>query len=227
MKFTNLTGLAAVAVVSFAGAAQAADTVTFNSAPTDTWYFGDGNDYTPANTVVLTTEAGDQLYLRAHQTRLPAPASTGNVYSFATGLVNGDFPADTGQLSFDWGFDSHTGSADGLTASITLTNLAGGSFSYDALFAGNDNELQDGSTQNSFRFNWAPIGFDPNADGSYTVQLTVNGLDGGARSLDIRADIGNGFSAAVPEPASWALMIAGFGGLGVMLRRRRSLCLTA
>ena len=33
-------------------------------------------------------------------------------------------------------------------------------------------------------------------------------------------------SAAVPEPASWALMIMGFGGLGVALRRRRSLLAT-
>lgn len=30
------------------------------------------------------------------------------------------------------------------------------------------------------------------------------------------------FSAAVPEPASWALMILGFGGLGAMMRRRRT-----
>ena len=28
-------------------------------------------------------------------------------------------------------------------------------------------------------------------------------------------------SAAVPEPAAWALMILGFGGVGTMLRRRR------
>jgi hypothetical protein len=33
--------------------------------------------------------------------------------------------------------------------------------------------------------------------------------------------------AAVPEPESWALMIAGFGGLGVMLRRRRAQLATA
>ena len=28
---------------------------------------------------------------------------------------------------------------------------------------------------------------------------------------------------AVPEPASWALMIAGFGGVGSLMRRRRAL----
>jgi hypothetical protein len=27
--------------------------------------------------------------------------------------------------------------------------------------------------------------------------------------------------AAVPEPASWAMMLVGFGGLGAILRRRR------
>ncbi len=31
------------------------------------------------------------------------------------------------------------------------------------------------------------------------------------------------FSIAAPEPAAWALMLVGFGGLGVALRRRRTL----
>lgn len=30
-----------------------------------------------------------------------------------------------------------------------------------------------------------------------------------------------GYEAAIPEPASWALMIAGFGLVGGALRRRR------
>lgn len=34
--------------------------------------------------------------------------------------------------------------------------------------------------------------------------------------------IGNAAIAAVPEPGTWALMIAGFGGAGAMLRRRRA-----
>jgi PEP-CTERM motif len=29
------------------------------------------------------------------------------------------------------------------------------------------------------------------------------------------------FTTAVPEPATWAMMLAGFGGLGAAMRRRR------
>jgi hypothetical protein len=35
------------------------------------------------------------------------------------------------------------------------------------------------------------------------------------------APAGGGATAAVPEPAAWALMLAGFGGIGAALRRRR------
>ncbi|MBA3895889.1 MAG: PEPxxWA-CTERM sorting domain-containing protein [Sphingomonadaceae bacterium] len=35
------------------------------------------------------------------------------------------------------------------------------------------------------------------------------------------------FITAVPEPASWAMMIAGFGMAGVALRRRRALAAVA
>lgn len=209
MGIKQLTGMAAVAALAFAGAAHA-DTTVFNTAPTDSWLYGSGNDYAPANTAVLTTDDGDELYLRAHKTFETAPESDGNLYAFTLG---------TTPMSFDWGF---TTAASGATARIFLTNaLSGASFSYDAQFVGNDNTVVGGSTQNSFRLNWAPIGFDPGVDNVYRVRLVVGGLDGGTKSTAIRVQLGDGVAGAVPEPATWALMIIGFGGAGAALRRRR------
>ncbi len=46
----------------------------------------------------------------------------------------------------------------------------------------------------------------------------------GANALvSFRARAGGAFTASIPEPGTWALMILGFGGAGAMLRRRRSL----
>lgn len=73
------------------------------------------------------------------------------------------------------------------------------------------------------------IGSNPDLEwfGGFEIQHIVYG-PGGDLLLDARA--GGVFdvekltvhSTAVPEPATWALMIAGFGGAGAMLRRRRA-----
>ena len=211
MKKFVIAGALALSAFTIASAASA-DTVAHNSTPSDTWFYGTGNGYAPANTEVLTTDAGDQLFLRVHNTFQAAPASVNGVYSFATGAQ---------QLSYDWGFDDNNGAFTG-TATLSFTNSAGGSFSYNALFAGNDNAVNlGGSTENSNRFNFlAPLGFNPLVDSDVTTHLTVTGLAGGTKDLSVIARIGAG-AAAVPEPASWALMLVGFGGLGVALRRHR------
>lgn len=202
----------AIAAALVSTPALAADTITYNSTPSEDWHFGDGNDYTPSNSAVLTTDAGDELALRMHQTYVKAPASDSNgVYSFSLG---------TSPISFDWGIDS----ASSYTAQITFTNIGTNqTFSYDPFFIGNDNETQNSSVQNSFRLDcfdlYCPGLFIPGVDSTYKVNLTVEGLSGGTKSLDVYAKLGAG--AAVPEPATWGMLMLGFGLIGGAMRGRK------
>lgn len=208
----------AAAALSLAGIAQA-DTITYNSAPSAGWHFGSDNDYSPSNSAVMLTDFGHELALRAHKTFEQAPASVGNVYSFALG---------TEPLSFDWGIDTPDTDIDAL---ITLTNVGTGkSWSYQPLFVINDNSTLGDSRQNSFRLNWpadlfgSDFTFTPDIDSTYRISLWVLGLEGdGEARLDIFAMLGDGAAAPVPEPASWAMMIAGFGLIGGALRTRSML----
>lgn len=89
-------------------------------------------------------------------------------------------------------------------------------------------------TWTSVNFNGAE--FDPVVVGKNQFRL-LNGVSvtaGGAQSLVLNGSSGGNASysgvitfapvtGGVPEPATWALMIGGFGGAGVMLRRRKAM----
>ncbi|HEY5289627.1 MAG TPA: PEPxxWA-CTERM sorting domain-containing protein [Caulobacteraceae bacterium] len=72
----------------------------------------------------------------------------------------------------------------------------------------------------------SPVSFGLNGTSPWG---TLAGIAGGANFIWATApanDTGESFfetkiSPALPEPATWAMMLAGFGGLGAMLRRRR------
>ena len=57
-------------------------------------------------------------------------------------------------------------------------------------------------------------------DFSDRVEATVGGVLT-YTDFDVRTD-GSFTTAAVPEPASWAMLLAGFAGLGFVARRRAS-----
>ena len=209
--------LVATAAAFAATSVQAADTITYNSDPSDSWYRGSGNDYVPANTAVFRTGDGNEIYLRFHETFVAAPASdAAGVYSFALG---------TTPISFDWGIDANNGEDfSGLGALLRITNLTTGSQTSVDPFAFPDNEFRDGSAQNSARLNWftSVIDFDPNVDNTFRLDLEVSGFNANSvNSLSIFAKLGDG-AGAVPEPATWAMMILGLGLVGARMRRRRT-----
>jgi hypothetical protein len=84
---------------------------------------------------------------------------------------------------------------------------------------------------------WTPVNYsgayDRSIDRTFGFDLTFTGIDPGSYNFSINALVDGGIIATetdaftvtgggVPEPASWALMIGGFGLAGATLRRRRA-----
>jgi hypothetical protein len=68
---------------------------------------------------------------------------------------------------------------------------------------------------------WIPFTFTATAAGVYTLKLAVaNRLDNNQSSQAVIDGV-QVSGAVVPEPASWALMVLGFGFAGTALRSRR------
>ncbi|GEM_PF-979365 len=223
----NFIGLAALSAAAVMAAPAQAAVIVYNSTPTVGWHFGNGNDSTN-NAAVLTNDSGYQIYLRAHERLVTPPASDDSgVYSFALG---------TSPLNFDWGVSANftaTGFGDlnffnykGVSALVTVTNLDTSVVRTVNPFVFLDNDYKSGSAQNSIQLNWADL-FDPNENGLYEINLSVSGgVFGNGESLSIFAKLGDGLNpggtGAVPEPASWAMLIAGFALVGASMRRRRT-----
>jgi hypothetical protein len=69
--------------------------------------------------------------------------------------------------------------------------------------------------------------YAPNPTVKEAQMRSVDGPWSARNDLDFSLRVLGDPTAAVPEPAAWALMIAGFGAVGGALRRRQRACLTA
>jgi len=215
---TLMLAAAAALTLSFAGVANSAELL-------NGVHYGTGNDYTPGNWTVATG-GGIETGLRAHEVFQVAPAPSGNLYTFALGQT----------IGFDFSIDPTFGGTpvDLTSALITITNLGtGGVASFNPLLLP-DNSIA-GSIQNSERlsfgflngspiFNVGDIDYNNAVNSSYRINLTVAG--GGIRSLQNEILVQQG-TGAVPEPATWAMMILGFGMAGATLRRRHPVAVSA
>ena len=223
MRMNQLAAFAALAMVAAPAAAQV---TTYDANPTRApFVYGTGNDYTPANAVVLSSTSDDLKYEIAGRAHVSSPgtpaASTGGtgIYTFALNTAN---------VGFDFSFFRNALPG----ALVTITNVGTGA---DATFAaallgtiqsGAGNGALQGSQQ--FGFGFLNGSIDPNQDidfnnaidSTYRVDLTGGN---GTLTDTFFAQFGAGATAAVPEPATWAMMLLGFGAMGVSLRRRRKL----
>ena len=204
---------AAFAALTMLATPAAAQITTFNTAPTGGFQYGTGNNYSPANATVQTN-VNNELAVRFHQTGQVAPASVAGTYNFALGTTPISFDFSIGNVVANTAFDASN-------ASIFLTSLlTGQTVSYNPFFIGNDNfTTASGDVQNSARLNFGFLfgsNFNANVNNTYRIDLAAGG-----NTVTSFAQIGAGAVAAVPEPGTWAMMLIGFGGMGVALRRRR------
>jgi hypothetical protein len=144
--------------------------------------------------------------------------STGNYFSSGPStsepatILFGAWAGSISSLSFIWGsIDSYN--------SLVFTDAAGNPLGAGYTFTGSDIALlipalangdqSDPNTNPLVTFNFV----DPTVVGG--MQLTSNGTNA--------FEIDNIAINPVPEPATWAMMLFGFGAMGVAMRRRKTL----
>lgn len=209
-----LAAASAIALISAASAAQADGVVLDTDLAAPGVYFGNGN---LNGHFLVDTEQGVEIGLRAHVFQQNTTAPTGDVYSFNLGDV----------VSFDWSINPNVGgepvSMEGVQALITVHDFVNNvTRSFPGIFPDTNttSPLAPGGYQNSERLSFGFVDplYNPNQSNTFSVNLQLTGVPSGTMSLTETITQGGG---AVPEPATWALMILGFGSAGAALRRRR------
>ena len=104
---------------------------------------------------------------------------------------------------------------DGQVGTISLLNLMNINFS--SIYIDSVGNAFVKTSADDLPETWALTTPITLAAGTHTLFVNGNIPSGGNASYSGTLNLG----AAVPEPATWALMLLGFGGMGMVLRRRR------
>lgn len=147
----------------------------------------------------------------------PGALRTKIAYSFAAG--------DVMKISFDVGGSQRvSGASDNFTFGMvfgTVTNIAGCSSVLLGCVSGSGiSAFSSGSTINSAAvFSTRSLEFTAGTAGTVTYSFGTTSADNIGPLLD---NVLITRTSTVPEPSTWALMIAGLGALGVAAKRRRA-----
>ncbi|THD60722.1 CCXG family PEP-CTERM protein [Phenylobacterium sp.] len=217
-KAAVLMGAAAVAATALPAAASSLVTLSARQVDPSTLSLSTSASYVAAWNALLASQPTPAAGY-ANQTVTDWNGSVSNYIS--GGGANTDLgyhdqvtftvaPGQTGLWDFRFGVDFGFGGTlivDG-TALETLNNDMwwGGSYSNPTQFLAGSADLSAGTHTIDI------YGFEGCCDGGSEGQYQAPGAGAGFHD----------FTTVVPEPAAWALMILGFGGVGAVLRRRRT-----
>jgi len=219
-----LAALSAVAALGLASGARAAEQFNQDLAAPGV-YFGTGNGVLPEEFTTNTAD-GVELGLRSKISGIhPQIVPTEDTYFIPLGAT----------FNFDYSFNPDISGSEislaGVTALITITDqMTGGVATFDPSPATITDDCTSavtahctggpaGGYQNSEKISFGFLfpTYNANVNDTFHITYTVSGLTSGPLSVDNIVQVGSG----APEPASWALMIVGFVGIGAGLRRSR------
>jgi opacity protein-like surface antigen len=138
-----------------------------------------------------------------------ATFGAGNVSN--AGAVLGQTFATTIGATYNLSFDYGVMGGSGQTLSYSVASTSGPTYLAGSLFRSADNNLNTTFASNTFSF----VATDTTSVVRFNVDAATISVDGILDNVSV--------SAAVPEPATWAMMLVGFAGLGFLRSRRRAL----
>lgn len=220
MKFRSLTGAAAAVTLAMAGQAAAATFVTVDFEEDAAGVKADGFSSADYAGLDFFTDLGAGLEVGNYgvqsdgQGMLARNDTNGN---FIVGVFN-DGPHSF--LSMDFGNDDPSFTIPGQRAVLTV--YLGAALVGQTFVVMNRNDVMDQTIGfnfgpfDNFTFAFTDAAGNPFTGGPGTNVGLIEVID------NITFDVAD---APIPEPATWAMMILGFGGVGAILRRRRGFAL--
>lgn len=221
MKTKTMLACAVLAgTITIGGVASAATIVTY-----------DFNNYTGGSSQATQVGTGLQVFAYGNlpgftkSGQNPVHAVQRSTGDYAVMLYNGDTPAQTNIITAITGVAANT---LGQTYQVSFQSaLAVYSYPSQVTQAGDGLlfRLLDSTNAAVASYTYSPTttpftsaGFSYTGTGTGAVRLSISGV---GNSGQFGGAVDNVAIAAVPEPATWGMMIAGFGVIGGALRTRR------